>query len=198
MIRVPEQDGPFRLARLALLLAVLDETHPDGVDAERLGIYDFLAANPLLVAHADDDPDRLALQLAGFDDRALSYASPAQRYVTAQLHLPADLARLVADGLVSRVAAGRIRYRLTDRGHELAGRFEARYAHAYTVAARLVVGRLRRLSARRLRENLRGWLTAPTGTPPGRLDAATVVEPYHEATAPTLARRRTGFPEDGT
>lgn len=191
-----EGDQVFRLARLTLLLAATDEAYPDGIDAERLGIYDFLAANPLLLAHADNDPDRVGLLLAGFDDRALSYASPTQRYVTGQESLPGDLARLVAYGLATCTVSGRIRYRLTDGGHDLAVQFGAMYARSYTVAARIVVGRLRRLSGRKLRDNLRKWLTVKAGGHHGRLDPADVIEPHPEATTPTRTAWRTGFPED--
>ena len=45
----PDDSQTFRLARLLLLLDVADE-----LDAERLGVYDFLAAHPLLFARADE------------------------------------------------------------------------------------------------------------------------------------------------
>jgi hypothetical protein len=180
-----ERDELFRLARLTLLLAAAEDAYPDGVDAERLGIYDFLAANPLLLARAETDPDRLGLLMAGFDDRALGYASPTQRYVTGQEALPGDLARLVAYGLVTCTVASRIRYRLTDRGHDLAVQFTAMYARSYTAAARIVVGRLRRMSGRKLRDNLRNWLTVKAGGHTGRLDPADVIDPTPEATTPT-------------
>jgi hypothetical protein len=160
-----ESDQLFRLARLTLLLAVVAEADPAGIDRERLGIYDFLAANPLLVAREEGDPDRFTLRLAGFDDRALGYASPAQRYVTRARQLPADLARLASYGLVSVTVAGRIRSRLTDRGHDMAAQFTAMYARSYTAAAGIVVRRLRRLSGRKLRENLRDWLTVKAWRP---------------------------------
>jgi hypothetical protein len=155
----PDDDRSFRLARLLLLLDAVAEIAPDGVDAERLGIYDFLAAHPLLVARDGGDPARTALRLAGFDDRTLAYASPAQRLVTAQLRLPGDLATLVRWGLVSERAAGRIRYRLTPDGAAVARRFTARYSQAYMDAARIVIRRVRRMSGRRLRANVRTWLT---------------------------------------
>jgi hypothetical protein len=155
----PDDDQIFRLARLLLMLAAVADSAPDGVDAERLGIYDFLAAHPLLVARDSADPARTSLRLAGFDDRTLAYASPAQRLVTAQLRLPDDLATLVRWGLVSERAAGRIRYRLTPDGAAVARRFTARYSQAYADAARIVVRRARRMSGRRLRANVRTWLT---------------------------------------
>ncbi|WP_433607736.1 hypothetical protein ACQP2P_33605 [Dactylosporangium sp. CA-139114] len=150
----PDEFAVFRRARLLLVLLAAGEP----LDAERLGAYEFLAGQPLLVARAEDDPDRTALRLAGFDDRTVAYASPAQRYVTAQLGLGKDLAALVAQGLVAVTAAGRVTYRLTEEGATMAGRFTAMYAQSYITAVRIVIRRLRRLSGRKLRENLRQWL----------------------------------------
>jgi len=151
----PDEISILRQARLLLALAVAGE----GVDAERLGIYDFLAGHPLLLARAHDDPDRLALRLAGFDDRSAAYASPAQRFVTAQLLLGRDLSALVARDLVQITAAGRVTYGLTPAGSAMAEQFTAMYAQSYVTAARIVIRRLRRLSGRKLREGLRQWLT---------------------------------------
>ena len=151
----PDDVAVFRRARLLLLLDLLAEDTPAGVDAERIGIYDFLAAHPLLLVGADDDPDRFTLLMAGFDDRAIAYASPGQRLATAQSHLGRDLTALVAAGLATMEADGRIRYRLTSSGHEAAGRLTATYARSYVTAARIITRRLKRLSGRRLREAVR-------------------------------------------
>ena len=151
----PDDVAVFRRARLLLLLDVLTVEAPAGVDAERIGVYDFLAAHPLLLVRDDDDPDRFALLMAGFDDRAVAYASAGQRLATAQQHLARDLTALVAAGLVTMTAAGRIGYRLTPGGGAAAGRLTATYARSYTTAARIIVRRLRRLSGRRLREVVR-------------------------------------------
>jgi hypothetical protein len=155
-----DRDPVFRAAQLTLLLDVLSRAHPGGTDIERLAVYDFLAEHPLLLARHDSDPDRVRLRLAGFDDRALSYASAAQRFIGRRLRLPADLAWLIARGIVGVSAEGRVRYRITDVGHRLATSFRSMYAGAYTDAARIVVGRLGRTSDRRLRESLREWLAA--------------------------------------
>lgn len=196
---IPEDDPVFRQARLILLLAAAGE----GLDLERLGIYDFLAEHPLLLAREETDPDRLPLLLAGFDDRASSYASAPHRFVSRQLSLPQDIEKLVASGLVEVLTDGRIRYRLTDAGRTLAGQFSARYSQAYTAAARIVLRRVRRLSGRKLRENMREWLTVVAvphhGRPGGRLDPAHVIDldPAAEGPAsnPVL---RAGFPKDET
>jgi hypothetical protein len=192
---IPEDDPVFRQARLILLLAATSEVTAEGLDAERLGIYDFLAEHPLLLARDEADPDRLPLLLAGFDDRATSYASAPQRFVSRQLNLPRDIETLVAAGLVEVSMDGRIRYRLTDAGRTLAGQFTARYSQAYTAAARIVLRRVRRLSGRKLRENMREWLTVVAvphhGRPGGRLDPAHVIDL-------DPASERSGFPEDYT
>lgn len=182
----PEDSTTYRLAKLTLLLAVVSESTPGGVDAERLGTYDFLATHPLLVAHHDADPDRLALRLAGFDDQTLAYASPAQRFVTGQLRLGQDLAMLVARGLVAVTIAGRIRYRLTAEGMIIARQFTAQYSHSYTVAARIVIRRARNLSGRKLRENMRNWLKASSNPPSGRLDPADLIDLYPQTEPPSF------------
>ena len=153
-----DRDPVFRAAQLTLLLDVVARTQPGGADLDRLAVYDFLAEHPLLLARHEDDPDRIRLRLAGFDDTALSYASAAQRFVGRRLRLPADLAWLISRGLASVSAEGRVRYRITDAGHRLSGSFRSIYAAAYTDAARIVVGRLGRASDRRLRESLPQWL----------------------------------------
>ena len=159
-----DRDPVFRAAQLTLLLDVLASVQPAGTDIERLAVYDFLAEHPLLLARHDDDPDRVRLRLAGFDDSALSYASAAQRFVGRRLRLSADLAWLIARGLVGASADGRVRYLITDTGHRVAASFRSMYASAYTDAARIVVGRLGRISDRRLRESLREWLAIGVAT----------------------------------
>ncbi|MEV0327444.1 ABC-three component system middle component 2 [Micromonospora echinospora] len=167
---VPEHDTVFRLAQLALLLDAAVPFHPDGVPLERLGVYDFLAANPLLMASGKDDPDRLELLLAGFDDRALSYASPAQRFATRRERLQHDLALLLAYDLVTTAVRGHVLYRLTAAGRELTSRFTAMYAHAYTLAASIVMKRLRKVSDSRLRESIADWTRLPMS--PSGIDLA--------------------------
>jgi hypothetical protein len=190
----------FRLARLVLLLAVVAESEPRGVDAERLGVYDFLAGHPLLLVREDDDPDRLALRLAGFDDRGVEYASAAQRFVTGQLRLGRDVAALIGGNLVSATADGWIRYRLTAEGAELARRFTAIYARSYGLSARVVVRRLNRMSRRRMRLSLRQWLMMPPDRPTGRLHPAYLIddEPVPPAPPPGIPAQRAPSPKDST
>ncbi|MFK3980632.1 hypothetical protein ACI2K4_09695 [Micromonospora sp. NPDC050397] len=172
----PDDIAIFRHARLLLLLAEAGRATPDGIDAERLGIYDFLAMHPLLLARREDDPDRLTLRLAGFDDRAIAYASPSQRFVSARLHLTRDLTDLVGRKLVRVTAAGRIRYRLTPDGASMASQFTAMYSQSYVTAARIVIRRTRRLSGRKLREGLREWLTMSPDRPDQRLHPAYLLD----------------------
>ncbi|BCY06574.1 hypothetical protein [Actinoplanes sp. L3-i22] len=146
----PDDVAAFRCARLLVLLHLLEPLDPEGTDAERIGLYDFFAAHPLLLFRAGD-PERLNLRLSGFDDRALAYASPAQRFVTAQQRLPGDLLLLVRSGLAEQRADGRIRFRLTGAGRAARRQVNAAYAVSYRTAARAVVRRLRPLSGRRLR-----------------------------------------------
>ncbi|WP_436522062.1 hypothetical protein [Actinoplanes sp. HUAS TT8] len=146
----PDDVAAFRCARLLVLLGYLRRLDPEGTDAERLGLYDFFAAHPLLLFR-EGDPERLTLRLSGFDDRALGYSSAGQLLATAQQRLPGDLLLLVRWGLVAPRAAGRIRYRLTGEGQAAAGRVDAAYAVSYLTAATAVVKRLRPLSGRRLR-----------------------------------------------
>lgn len=167
-----EADAAYRRARLLLLLRAAGDAHPLGLDEERLGAYDFLAAHALLLARRADDPDRADLLFHGADPRSLGYASPAQRFIAGQLALPADLAYLVAAGLVACVAAGRVRYRLTESGQDVAAAFTSVHAQAYGAAAAMVVARLRRVSGLRLRRRFRDWSAAG----PGLLDPADLVD----------------------
>ncbi|MFF5288408.1 hypothetical protein [Paractinoplanes globisporus] len=156
----PDDLAAFRCARLLLLLDTAAADAPEGLDAERIGVYDFLAAHPLLLVRDDDDPDRMTLLMAGFDDRAVAYASAGQRLATAQQRLARDLSVLVGEGLATVSAAGRMRYRLTPAGRTAAGAFTATYARSYRTAAQIIMRRLRRLSGRRLRDAVRRSLAA--------------------------------------
>ncbi|WP_433381913.1 hypothetical protein ACQPZX_17965 [Actinoplanes sp. CA-142083] len=162
----PDDLAAFRCARLLLLLDAAAADAPEGLDAERIGVYDFLAAHPLLLVRDEDDPDRMTLLMAGFDGRAVSYASAGHRLATAQQRLARDLSVLVGEGLATAAASGRVRYRLTDEGRRRASALTATYARSYTTAARIIMRRLRRLSGRRLREVLRRSLvSAPLHLP---------------------------------
>ena len=74
------------------------------------------------------------------------------------------------------------------------------YAHSYAAAARVVVGRLRRLSGTKLRESMREGLTVTAGARRGRLGPVDVIDlvPDPDATTPPRMAWPTGFPEDDT
>jgi hypothetical protein len=165
----------------------LDQSGTSGISLERLGCYDFLVANPLLVLTEEDNPDRRRLLMAGFDGRALSYASPAHRFTTRRERIQHDLALLVAYGLVAPTADKSVLYSITADGSELAGRFTALYARAYRLSAEILVRRLARLSDKKLREEATRWTTVRRGSPrPEVLDLLDAVDLLgeHEAAAP--------------
>jgi hypothetical protein len=115
----PEDRSVFRLAQLTLLLQVTTEEGAPVRTVDRLGFYDFFSANPFVVVSGDDDrdvADRLALRLAGFSNRQLSYASTGQRFVSRRRRLQHDLSLLVAYGLAAVDSTG---YVLTSSGREL-------------------------------------------------------------------------------
>jgi hypothetical protein len=167
---IVDNDRRFRVACLTLLLDETAEAWPGGLDSERICLFDFLAANPLLLAGEEDDPDRTRLRLAGFDERAVSYGSALQRFVTRRQRLPGDLAWLVALGHVAVVGNGRARYRLTAAGQRTARSFRSIYARRYREAAGIVGGRLRRTTDRGLAEIVGQWSSVrmhrdPLGSP---------------------------------
>lgn len=174
---VPEDDVVFRLAQLVLLLASLRELNLPGTSIERLGYYDFLVANPMLMLTDEDDRDRKRLLMAGFDGRALSYASPAHRFTTRRERLQHDLALLVAYGLVTPAVDKSVLYAATDEGVELAGRFSAVYARSYRLSAEILLSRLRRFSDARLREAVKTWTT--TALDSARPEALDLLDAIH-------------------
>lgn len=154
-----ESHDIFRLAQLVLLLSVTAHVGNPVSNLDRLGYYDFLAANPFVVVPATDvardNRDRLKLKLAGFTEDQLSYASTGQRWVSRRRRLQHDLALLVAYGLVSLDDAA---ITLTDRGIALATEMSTIYADAYRTSADVVVRRLAQLSDTRLRNSVQNWL----------------------------------------
>ncbi|WP_431969598.1 ABC-three component system middle component 2 [Nocardia sp. bgisy134] len=178
---VPEDDVVFRLAQLLLLLASLQHLRQPGISLERLGCYDFLVANPLLVLTDENDADRKRLLLAGFDGRALSYASPAHRFTTRRERLQHDLALLIAYGLVAPTVDKHVLYLVTPAGEDLAGRFTAVYARSYRLSADLLIRKLARLSDKRLREAVRAWTTVEANGPrPEALNLLDAVDLMHD------------------
>ena len=151
----------FRLGQLLLLLRTLLGHRSRRNTSGAARYYDFFAANPHLLV-APDDPAHGRLLMAGFDPSSLSYASPGQRFSSRRERLQHDLALLVSYGLAAvSQTPGRLTYAITDDGQRLAEEFTALYARAYAASAETVIGRLRRLSDSRLREESRTWLRAP-------------------------------------
>lgn len=149
----------FRLAQLVVLLSVTSEVGKPVSNIDRLGYYDFFAANPFVVVPTHgkprDEGDRLKLKLAGFTEDQLSYASTGQRWVSRRRRLQHDLARLVAYGLVA-FDEGTID--LTDAGAALASQMSTIYADAYRTSATVVVRRLALMSELKLRRSVQTWL----------------------------------------
>ena len=155
---VPEDRQVFRLAQLALLLQVAGDSQASVRTVDRLGVYDFFAANPFAVTAGDerrDEEDRLALRLAGFTDRQLSYASTGQRFASRRRRLQHDLSLLLAYGLTVINSEG---YVLTPLGKAIAEGLTSVYADAYREAAQVVLRRLGRLTDQKLAEHVEKWL----------------------------------------
>lgn len=155
---MPEDRQVFRLAQLLLLLEVAADNRVLVRTVDRLGFYDFFAANPFIVTSGTEDrdaEDRLALRLAGFSDRQLSYASTGQRFASRRRRLQYDLSLLLAYGLATVSSDG---YALSPSGRRVAEELTSVYADAYRQAARVVLRRLGRLSDRKLADSAAGWL----------------------------------------
>lgn len=159
--RRPENSPEFRLGRLLILLDTIPRHKTmKPVHIERLGYYDFFSDNPFLIVDAED-PDRLALQLAGFSRRSLSYNSSSQRFANRRARLKHDLALLSSRALIEIATDGRhITFSPSGRGSEVAAAFTSLYAKSFLAAAQIVVKRLNRLSDKGLGESAREWLRA--------------------------------------
>jgi hypothetical protein len=154
----PEDRQVFRLAQLVLLLETAAANQVGVRTVDRLGFYDFFAANPFVVTEGEDNrdsADRLALRLAGFTDRQLSYASTGQRFASRRRRLQHDLALLLAYKLAVVSPTG---YVLTSDGQAVAEGLTSIYADAYRQAALVVLRRLGRMSDRQLTESAGRWL----------------------------------------
>ena len=151
----PEDDPVFRMAQLLLLL---NELGDDGSPLDRLTYYDFFAENPYLVVE-EKDADRTQLRLAGFESAALAYYSPAQRFVTRQERVGADLGLLTAYGLAAcEYTIQGIVYRATELGSRIVASLSSMHANAYRVSASLVLRRLHSLNNKQLNLRAQVWL----------------------------------------
>lgn len=158
--RQPEDHDVFRVAQLVLLLSVAAELERPVATLDRLGYYDFFSANPFVVLGdrtRGDTDDRLALKLAGFVERQLSYASTGQRWVSRRRRLQHDLAQLMSYDLLTLQYGA---FDLTLSGQTLATQLSTIYADAYRVSARVIIRRLSKLSDRALLQAVQRWLGA--------------------------------------
>lgn len=156
----PETVEQFRTAQLLLLLAVHKEERDRPLGIDRLGYFEFFAANPFLVVEPRS-PDGSRLLAAGFEFLNLDYQSSSQRYTNRRARLQRDLATLTAFGLINvRAIDGRVGYEANDDGVAAAGTLNAMYALAFRTSARIVFGRLKNLSDTKLREQAASWLKA--------------------------------------
>lgn len=155
----PEDHTAFRLAQLLLLFAEIAPAAEKGMHLERIGYYDFFAANPFAVVGQEDRSSRARLHHAAFHESQLSYASTGSRFANRRQRLQHDLAVLVAYGLIARRADG---YAATELGERTAKQFSAMYAHQYRESVQVVHERLRRLSDTQLAKSARDWLRTPS------------------------------------
>ncbi|CAH0144219.1 hypothetical protein SRABI98_00618 [Microbacterium sp. Bi98] len=153
----PDSQVFFRAAQLLLAFSVASELSIRLPTTERLAAYDFFTANPFAVLSKNDDADSrdsLRLELVGYARGQLSYASLGHRFVSRRERIRADLAVLVARGLVE---IGEEAFMITDAGRNIADQLRSAYADAYRLAAEIVLVRLNRLSDRQLRESSAAW-----------------------------------------
>ncbi|CAN7379941.1 hypothetical protein LJR044_002307 [Microbacterium foliorum] len=158
-ITAPEDHTTFRLAQLIILLAEVAPADVKGLDLERIGYYDFFAANPFAMIEEANVRDRARLHRASFDESQLSYASTGSRFANRRQRLQHDLSLLVAYDLVVPRGGG---FGSTERGAEIADRFSALYADQYRESVRVVHQHLKRLSEPQLAASARRWLRTPS------------------------------------
>lgn len=149
----------FRLTQLVILLGEVAPAGGRTIDLERLGYYDFFAANPFSVIGADDMRDRAKLHRAAFDERQLTYASTGSRFANRRKRLQHDFGLLVAYGLAERRADG---YGQTPRGAEFVAGLSALYVDQYRESVNVVHARLKSLSDAALARAAREWLKTPS------------------------------------
>jgi len=150
--RPPESNPDFRRGQLLLLLSQF--TEPLTID--RIGYFEFFAANPHLVLRGGQDAVRL--QLVGFNPDALNYQSAPERYANRRTRLRSDLAALTAWGYAQPVVEdGLIACSLTDHGRQQAEQLTSLYADAYRESIQLIRP-LFRLSDTALAKKASEWL----------------------------------------
>jgi hypothetical protein len=155
-----EDDLVFNAARLLLLLDELSELSEKGIDIERLSYYDFFAANPYVIL-SEDDPARLDFELEGFEPNKLEYSSSAQRFSSKRESIKQYLAVLLSRDLMDASnCEGKIVFKITESGKEVAKKINSMYALAYRKSVEFVIKRLKDLSDTKLWDFSRTWLEA--------------------------------------
>jgi hypothetical protein len=149
----------FRLAQLAILLSEVAPVGGAVLDLERLGYYDFFAANPFAVFGPVDRLQHAQLHQASFDERQLSYASTGSRFANRRKRLQHDVALLIAYGLAGPRGGG---YGITSGGKVFVDSLSALYVDQYRESIRVVHERLRHLSDTQLARASKRWLTTPS------------------------------------
>lgn len=157
--RAPEEHTTLRVAQLAILLSEIAPVNGRTIDIERLGYYDFFAANPFAIFEPKDHLAIARLHRASFDERQLSYASTGSRFANRRRRLQHDVAILVAYNLAERRDGG---YGLTERGTDFVDALVSLYADQYRASVQVVHERLRKLKDSKLAEAARDWLKTPS------------------------------------
>lgn len=158
-VAAPEDHTKFRLAQLVILLDEISPVTGKGVDLERIGYYDFFAANPFAMIESANTRDRARLHRASFSEEQLSYASTGSRFANRRQRLQHDLALLVAYGLAAPRNSG---YGATEQGTAVSDAFSALYADHYRESVRVVHQHLKKLSDPQLATSARKWLRTPS------------------------------------
>lgn len=149
--RPPEVHAAFRRGQLLVLLSAFDAP----LTIDRIGYFEFFAANPHLIVQGSD---AVRLELAGFNPAALSYQSAPERYANRRARLRSDLAALTGWGYARpSTDDGRIVCELTDRGRRAAHSLDSLYADAYRQSIAMIRP-LFRLSDARLAARASEWL----------------------------------------
>lgn len=155
----PEDFTVFRLAQLMIMLYEVAPIGARPIELERLGYYDFFAANPFAIFGARDKLEHAHLHQASFDERQLSYASTGSRFANRRKRLQHDVAILVAYRLVQPSREG---YEITLTGNDFVESLTALYVDQYRQSVQVVHARFRQMSDTQLARAARGWLRTPS------------------------------------
>jgi hypothetical protein len=157
-----EDEDLFNSARLLLLFKVLDKMDVrKGINIERIGYFDFFSAQPFLIFREDDEDTRLDLIYYGFESKTISYGSSSQRFENRREKLKQYLAGLIVRDLITiENIDGELVYSITETGKIVADMFNNFYDAAYQKSAKLIIGKLKNMSNKKISANAREWLKA--------------------------------------